>query len=379
MTDLDRDYLMTTQALSDLEQTHDLDINAGKFLDVRRLINTRTKQTGYFLVNEDVQLLAINESAVGTDLIAGPLPDFAAITIGHLALFWWRTEAAWKFAPGRAPSLPPGTGNHLINQPITEPPQRQESQARKRSLTGWEEILSRGLTDHRHERSLRPHKVCEQIRNTSAMEIFEVWLAIGSIWEALRVPPYRVQNAYAGLDIFMPLQPHMEHEYINKVAGPEKQFIMPLIFPADERLERLGTGQGKGKRKADKDRDVEYIGHLMLAVAHIELRNGGKQTKMEIYDSDPKTYERPMIRERTKAIVENSEWAAPDDQGAHTPIANNTYVRTPKQKANSTPVASIQSLMPGLSCLEFQYIHNHGGVVKVLMENLWLKDWKLST
>jgi len=42
-----------------------------------------------------------------------------------------------------------------------------------------------------------------------------------------------------------------------------------------------------------------------------------------------------MIRERTKAIVENSEWAAPDDQGAHIPITNNTYVRTPKQKANS--------------------------------------------
>jgi len=100
----------------------------------------------------------------------------------------------------------------------------------------------------------------------------------------------------------------MEHEYINKVAGPEKQFIMPLIFPADEQLERLGTGQGKGKRKADKDRDVEHIGHLMLAVAHSE---------------------------RTKEIVENSEWAAPDDQGAHIPIANNTYVRTPKQKANS--------------------------------------------
>lgn len=182
--------------------------------------------------------------------------------------------------------------------------------------------------------------MCEQIRNTSAMEIFEVWLAIGSIWEALRaealkVPPYRVQNAYAGLDIFMPLQPHMEHEYINKVAGPEKQFIMPLIFPADEQLERLGTGQGKGKRKADKDRDVEYIGHLMLAVAHIELRNGGKRIKMDIYDSDPKTFLRTMTRERTKVIVENSEWAAPDDQGAHIPIANNTYLRTPKQKANS--------------------------------------------
>jgi len=136
MTDLDRDYLMTTQAISDSEQTHDLDINAGKFFDVRRLINTRTKQTGSFIVNEDVQLLAINESAVGTNLITGPLPDFAAITIGHLALFWWRTEAAWKFAPGRAPSRPLGTGNRLINQPVTEPPQRQESQARKRSLTG---------------------------------------------------------------------------------------------------------------------------------------------------------------------------------------------------------------------------------------------------
>ncbi len=73
-----------------------------------------------------------------------------------------------------------------------------------------------------------------------------------------------------------------------------------------------------------------------------------------------------MIRERTKAIVENSEWAAPDDQGAHIPIANNTYVRTPKHKANSNTCG-------------FYTIHNQGGVVKVLMENLWLKDWKLST
>ncbi len=63
---------------------------------------------------------------------------------------------------------------------------------------------------------------------------------------------------------------------------------MPLIFLADEQLERLGIGQGKGKRKADKDRDVEYIGHLMLAVAHIELRDGGKQIKMEIHNSDNK-------------------------------------------------------------------------------------------
>jgi len=31
MTDLDRDYLMTTQALSDLEQTHDLSFLLASF------------------------------------------------------------------------------------------------------------------------------------------------------------------------------------------------------------------------------------------------------------------------------------------------------------------------------------------------------------
>lgn len=74
-------------------------MNAGKVLDIRRVPNINNSEVGYFIINTDFENLAVNEHAVGSNLIAGPLPDFAVITLGHAALFWWRTHAAIHYSP----------------------------------------------------------------------------------------------------------------------------------------------------------------------------------------------------------------------------------------------------------------------------------------
>lgn len=73
-------------------------------LDIHRVYNYETGEDGYFVVVPDkVKGLTINESAVGTGLIAGPLPDFAMITVGGFATMWYRSASAWGYVPDYMP------------------------------------------------------------------------------------------------------------------------------------------------------------------------------------------------------------------------------------------------------------------------------------
>lgn len=73
-----------------------------RHLEIRRIPNTETGgEVGYFIVNNNIELLAVNESAIGTAMIAGPLPDFSLITISHLVGFWWSTTEALNYLPPR--------------------------------------------------------------------------------------------------------------------------------------------------------------------------------------------------------------------------------------------------------------------------------------
>lgn len=71
-------------------------------LPIHRLSNTeKGGEVGYFIINNDIELLALNESAIGTGMIAGPLPEFALITIGHLVGLWWSTTQALNYVSPR--------------------------------------------------------------------------------------------------------------------------------------------------------------------------------------------------------------------------------------------------------------------------------------
>lgn len=66
-------------------------------LEIRRVENLESNKVGYFLLSAGLDLVAINESAIGANLIAGPLPDFAMITVGDFAAIWFRTLSARKY------------------------------------------------------------------------------------------------------------------------------------------------------------------------------------------------------------------------------------------------------------------------------------------
>jgi len=71
----------------------------GKVFEIRGIRIPNSDEHAYFFINRYLDFLVINDWAIGRDLIAGPLPDFAINTIGHIAAFWWRSAGDWDYVP----------------------------------------------------------------------------------------------------------------------------------------------------------------------------------------------------------------------------------------------------------------------------------------
>lgn len=74
-------------------------------LDVRCWKNRRTGEVGYFVVNNVLRTIFINDCVVGCRLAAGPLPDFAIIEMNDRAIFWFRNRAALDYVPEAASTV----------------------------------------------------------------------------------------------------------------------------------------------------------------------------------------------------------------------------------------------------------------------------------
>ena len=283
--------------------------NVDKHLYIRRIRNIRSKATGYFVVNLNLENLAINESAVSPNLIAGPLPDFALLTIGSIAVFWWRTKSAWDYSPGHHSILKRAIDLSLL----TDIPQTLTEKDRRTSNKSWEEILQERLARHTREYSLKlakpdPYRV--QVRSTTNMNFPDVWLAIGSIWAGLRKLSTPVVNAYAQLERFNYQESSRD---LYPAAGAGRRFIIPLFF-------LLGT---------------EFdVGHIMLAVARLEDEADKQQIQVEFYDSLPGIITNPRICQRTMEIIRDCRWPNPSDAESQL-IPSYTKSSTPRQQPGS--------------------------------------------
>jgi len=81
--------------------------NVDKTFDLRRLRNTHSGEVGYFVVNQSLKYLAINGTAVSPQIVAGPLPDFAVVSIEDTALLWF---GSWQAMNGYLPEQKVGNG-----------------------------------------------------------------------------------------------------------------------------------------------------------------------------------------------------------------------------------------------------------------------------
>ena len=74
-------------------------------LDVRCLKNQRTGEIGYFIINNVIRKISINDGVLGYKLAAGPLPNFAIIEMNDCAIFWFRNRAALDYVPKAASTV----------------------------------------------------------------------------------------------------------------------------------------------------------------------------------------------------------------------------------------------------------------------------------
>lgn len=294
-----------------------------KSLDIRRLLNTQSGEAGYFVVNSDLRFLAVNESAVSPNLIAGPLPEFAVISTEEVALFWFHTrQALEEYLP--EPRISAGT-------------------KRKRDDTlptiTWESIMNDGLEESRRSyRESLTHdngRTWLQITDAAFLTIDEVWVAIGSFWEGLRSGTPRTSlDAYAGMDVFYPPNVYDYPSEAKSTAGWGKRFFMPIIFAADKdttlhaskapshKFSATKDIKGKGKavpveeNERGEEEERDEVGHLLLAVAQIV--GEPDEIQLHIYDSSEKeaAIRHAHISQRARALIKKANWPSPNIETA---------------------------------------------------------------
>ena len=58
---------------------------------------------GFFIANGSLAPLVINGISIGTNMVAGPLPDFAVVEAEDTVFFWWCTNKGIKHLPEDLP------------------------------------------------------------------------------------------------------------------------------------------------------------------------------------------------------------------------------------------------------------------------------------
>ena len=305
--------------------------DAGKHFVMCRVVNNHTNRIGTFIVNSDLENLAINESAVGVKTIVGPLPNFSVITIGPIAAFWWCTDNIWGYAPiNHGDAL-----RNFIGPPLQSHGQTKSGhQKHDPHVNQWSIILQRGLEDHKRTSAADKHLECHRIAKAADMTLADVWLAIGSVWEALRTVRGSQPNSYAGEEVFDPYMYQVEGIVINRATRPGQRFIMPLFLPPALPKGHESKANSKTEKQTGKMGGVYSVGHLMLAVAHPRDKPESK-VQVECYDSLKKHVKQSDIVKRVRKLIEISNWAKVDDQDVEPTYASNKYLNTPQQKHGS--------------------------------------------
>lgn len=104
-THVARDAPVDSINSSDLSSTKIENSKDDRIIDVRRVQNSETGESEYFVMNWSLDLLSINGIDVNPTVRAGPLPDFAVLELERFSIFWWRTTAALDFMPVRQSML----------------------------------------------------------------------------------------------------------------------------------------------------------------------------------------------------------------------------------------------------------------------------------
>ncbi|CAD6580995.1 MAG: hypothetical protein ASARMPREDX12_000332 [Alectoria sarmentosa] len=290
-----------------LELTRGDGTKAGASFDVHIRKNYKTDEVDYFVANEKLNLLIINEKHIGRKLAAGPLPDFAVILINRSVIFWWRTRAAMDYIPepishgvkevkkvgateeqplfppsakkggttAKEPSPPKKTakkGDDTAKEPSSPLPSGiEEGETAKEPTTSpkyakqdedditepvaprltWKKIMNDGLARHssKQDASMNGSELHE-IKSASGMTIDDVLFAVGTIWEGLRIQG--VPFAYADTNVFDPAYQQMvgrEGWQTFGVVGKGDRFIMPLWFPPNAEEIEKGHKKNLDKKK----------------------------------------------------------------------------------------------------------------------------------
>ena len=212
--------------------------------------------------------------------------------------------------------------------------QKIENQIEKGVPQTWEEILDEGLERHESAKHEDQYNQYTEIGSVSEMEIDEVWLAIGSIWDGIRRAPGGVVYAYGDVRLLEYKGTQQEENDNNPVPGPRQRFIVPLILGANYADQSFL----KKNNTNEISESTNHIGHFMLAVAQIQSKDGQDQIQLEFYDSRIGTESEADIRSRTELIIQNSQWLCSDSREAsfnlsYAPDAPEDFLVVPQQAA----------------------------------------------
>ncbi|CAF9922176.1 hypothetical protein IMSHALPRED_005604 [Imshaugia aleurites] len=211
-----------------------------------------------------------------------------------------------------------GSKKIIEEEPITPAKENEdENMQHLKPQMIWEDIMNDGLARHGANRdALTNDSTPHEIISTAGMTIDDVVLAVGTIWEGLRMQG--VPFAYADTDVF-----DAEHQQLIAengwqtlgVVGKGNKFIMPLWFPPD----RQGIEKGHRKDLDNKQKELgprvnhkvkasanqsSYdLGHLVLAVAEWHPSES-RTVHIEIRDSLNHIVHPDEIRDRAREVAE---------------------------------------------------------------------------
>ena len=342
-------------------------------LDVQMRKNAKTAEKDYFIINKDCDICIINDRHVGRRLTAGPLPDFVVILTDCWVVFWWRTGAAVDYVPRavsevsltqilstivptdvssqdtrkaeedgttKEPSPPPGSAkkgvdnNEKPSSPATGSSDRgKDTNQPAAPLETWGDIFNQSLALHRSKLDGLNHTPYK-IQEYDGMDLEDVVLAVGTIWDALRnLGTY----AFVGEERLNPAYSKVVEDGLLEssgvVGGKNGRFIMPLGFEPNQRKQDKHFQKNQAeiqKQKLAKAKDEKGgksvpgpLGHILLAVARRRSPETN-QVDIEIRDSLPGYENSNHIQERAQKLA--AKWLKMEEM---TP--NFRYVKVIKQ------------------------------------------------
>lgn len=330
-------------------ETFDLGPNKNDRLEVCTVDHTEGHHPGQFIV-VNKNLLTVNESVYGPELLVGPLPEFAVIVFNRQVLFWWRSIQALNYVPHgvvlvcifsrQLMSLYLLSGWSLAQQSPDQNVQHDSHPSRE----DWPDILRDGLGRHNAEKRRSKPADALQIRDPECINFDSILIAIGSIWNALRKA--NVIYAFGGSDVF---EPDMAGSHAHElkgcgVVGGVSKFIMPLWFPPEVPLDSHAQEEahkaykaGHNLNKISPGSAAPRLGHIAVASAN-RIVDGPNGIVIDVFDSAVGYVDRDVVGKQAFDLAHLSSWEGRKNKKSYYPVVRPRATRfwdTPQQPSKT--------------------------------------------